>query len=81
MAETQPDLAQYQNDHDLLIELRTEMRGLRGDIKEMKDATTDRSDDHETRLRALEQQRWTMAGAITVVATLVPYLIRVLFGV
>jgi hypothetical protein len=28
------------NDHDLLIELRTEMRGIRGDIKDMKDGTT-----------------------------------------
>ena len=39
MAETQQDIAQYQSDHDVLIEVRTEMRGMRGDIKEMKDDT------------------------------------------
>lgn len=29
-------------DHDLLIELRTEMRGIRGDIKEIKDNSAER---------------------------------------
>lgn len=79
MAETQADIAKYQNDHDLLIELRTEMRGLRTDIKELKEATTDRSEDHETRIRALEQQRWLFAGGITVAALIAPYVINALF--
>lgn len=35
------------NDHDLLIELRTEMRGIRADIKDIKEGTT-------ARLAALE---------------------------
>ena len=30
------------NDHDLLIELRTEMQGIRKDIKDLKDGTTER---------------------------------------
>lgn len=30
------------SDHDLLIELRTEMRGLRTDVKELRDGTSDR---------------------------------------
>lgn len=30
------------NDHDLLIEMRTEMRNVRSDIKELKDGTTQR---------------------------------------
>lgn len=42
------------NDHDLLIELRTEMRGLRNDVKEnnLNFGTTIK--DHETRIRGLE---------------------------
>jgi hypothetical protein len=36
MAENPQELAQYQSDHDLLIELRTEMRGLREDFKDAK---------------------------------------------
>lgn len=36
------------NDHDLLVELRTEFRGMRNDIKELKDGTT-------SRLAALEK--------------------------
>jgi hypothetical protein len=31
-----------QTDHDLLIELRTEMQNIRNDIKELKDGTTSR---------------------------------------
>lgn len=34
-------------DHDLLIELRTEMRNIRADIKELKDGTAKRIDDLE----------------------------------
>jgi hypothetical protein len=30
------------DDHDLLIELRTEMQGIRKDIKDLKDGTTER---------------------------------------
>lgn len=29
-------------DHDLLVELRTEMKGLRGDVKDLADDTKDR---------------------------------------
>lgn len=36
METTTTELAQYQTDHDLLIELRTEMRGLREDFKDAK---------------------------------------------
>lgn len=38
------------NDHDLLIELRTEMRGMRADIKDIKEGTT-------ARLTALENNK------------------------
>jgi hypothetical protein len=66
-------------DHDLLVELRTEMRGVRDDIKEIKDGTAAQLLDHETRVRALEKQseRWfgkqsaiatTIASAIALIA-------------
>jgi len=34
------DTIKNQSDHDLLIELRTEMRNIRNDIKELKESTT-----------------------------------------
>ena len=37
------------NDHDLLVELRTEFRGMRTDIRELKDGTA-------SRLAALEKK-------------------------
>ena len=37
MADHEPrDLVEFKTDHDLLIELRTEMRGLRQDFKDAK---------------------------------------------
>jgi len=35
------------SDHDLLIELRTEMRGVRQDVKDLRDNTAKRVDDLE----------------------------------
>lgn len=43
------------NDHDLLIELRTEMRGMREDLKTMSDGVSLKITDHETRLRSIEK--------------------------
>lgn len=62
MAETTTDLAQYQTDHDILIELRTELRLLREAIKESSDGVSRRLDDHETRIRSLEDTRQANEG-------------------
>lgn len=43
------------SDHDLLIELRTEMRGMRDDIKRMGINTDKTMNDHENRIRELER--------------------------
>lgn len=60
MAMNPTDLVEYQNDHDLLIELRTEMRGMRHDLKLMNDTTVTTVSDHETRIRSVETQVITM---------------------
>jgi hypothetical protein len=52
------------SDHDLLIELRTEMQGVRRDIKELTDGTAGKLSDHETRLRFIEKYVW---GAIAII--------------
>ena len=63
-------------DHDLLIELRTEMRGMRSDLSEMRTGITARVlnlesnsvskiqfDDHETRIRGIEGNVAAMAAS------------------
>lgn len=55
MAETQRDIAEYQTDHDIIIEMRADFRGMRSDIQRLTDATTTKTDDHETRLRLVEK--------------------------
>lgn len=72
-------------DHDLLIELRTEFKGMRDDIKELKDNLVSRvtlleeekaplkvTTDHEKRIRRLE---YALAIAIGM-ATLVEFVAR-----
>lgn len=44
-------------DHDLLIELRTEMKEVRKDIKELKNTLLARVEDHEIRIRTLEKDK------------------------
>lgn len=54
------------NDHDLLIELKTEIVGLRKDINEMKDDTKSILADHEIRIRFIERYMWLAVGMVTV---------------
>ena len=66
-----------QQDHDLLIELRTEMRGVREDIRSLSDGTATRlsslevdhvtrieRNDLEVRLRFVEKYVWGAIGII-----------------
>lgn len=55
------------NDHDLLIELRTEIIGMRTDIKAMKDDSKETIADHEVRLRFIERYMWLAIGALGLV--------------
>lgn len=66
MAENFLPLANYQNDHDLLVALNTEMRLLREEIREMKNGNIATLQDHETRLRFVERYMWLAIGALTI---------------
>jgi hypothetical protein len=71
------DLVEYQSDHDVLIELRTEMRGMRADIKSLNDDTKSRQDKADIRIGKLEDDvsslktaraiAYAYAGLITLV--------------
>jgi hypothetical protein len=82
-----PDRRQN-NDHDLLVELRTEMKAVRADIKDLKDGTQARlssleSDrvtqeehkDHENRLRKVENKITYWAGGLVVLEAVLGYII------
>lgn len=75
MAETQPDLAQYQNDHDLLVELRTEFRGFREDIRDLKTGTAQRLSDLEKNIDNLNFWRGISQGVgLVTVLIIIPAL-------
>ena len=72
-------------DHDLLIELKTRMEALKDDIKDLKDGTNVRIEDHEVRITSLENARTRTTilvslgvGLLIIIATM---LIYHLFGV
>jgi hypothetical protein len=50
------ELLEYKTDHDLLIELRTELRGMRTDIQSLNDGTSKRLDKVESRQDAQQEQ-------------------------
>lgn len=62
------DASTHQNDHDILIELRTEMKGMRGDLKDMKNGTEKMLSDHEGRLRSLEKSADILTGKIVIIS-------------
>lgn len=43
-----------ETDHDILIELRGEVKALRSDVTSMKDNTKETLSDHESRIRRME---------------------------
>lgn len=47
------DLAKM-NDHDLLVTMHEQIKGIKNDIKDLKDGTSMKLADHEARLRRLE---------------------------
>jgi hypothetical protein len=71
-------MAEHPSDHDLLIELRTEMRGVRDDIKGLKEGTSLQLSDHEMRIRLVEKRVWTASGIASVLGMIGGYLIQYL---
>lgn len=64
-------------DRDLLVELRTDMKAVREDIKTFTDNTNRTTSDHEQRLRVMEAQsnKWLgkeslVGGAVGILASL-----------
>lgn len=54
----------HMSDHDLLILLNQAVKNVRDDIRTMADGTTKTVDDHEKRIRSLEQFKWMIIGAL-----------------
>lgn len=67
-------MAEQPTDHDLLIELRTEFKGMREDIKTIKDNSAIVSEDHETRIRSLEKSVWTSGGIASGIGIVAGYI-------
>ena len=67
-----------QQNRDLLIELKTEMAGVRQDIRDLKDNTAVRIAEHETRLNALETSRTKQNTMTSIAAGILTLLVSLL---
>lgn len=68
------------SDHDLLIVLHEQVKGLRVDIQNLSTQNSETLDDHETRLRSIEQTKWSWTGAAGVIGAAVTLLINHYFN-
>lgn len=57
-----PGEIQFKDDHDILVVVVTKLDSLKDDVKEIKDGTQKKIDDHDKRIESLEKGRdknWT----------------------
>ena len=64
---------EYASDHDLLIELKSEIRSLREVIEKLTTGTQTSIDDHETRIRTLERWGSLLLGGLYIANVVIGY--------
>ena len=64
-------MSEVQSDHDLLLELKGDVKTLVKDVAEIKNDTKTTIDDHEKRIKSLEISRAQGNGAERVITTLI----------
>ena len=70
------DQFEPKTDHDLLITLHSEMRGLRTDIQNLGEGLSTKVNDHESRIRSLEKSVEFLAPVPTNIEKLSDRVIR-----
>jgi hypothetical protein len=72
------------NDHDLLVTMHEQLKGVKADVRDIKDGTSRQLADHEHRIKMLEiarsNQKISMAIYISIGAFLVGLLIYHILG-
>lgn len=65
------------NDHDLLVTMHEQIKGIKSDIKEIKDGTSTQLKDHEDRIRILETDNSSFKGKYAIVAFIVTVIVSI----
>lgn len=68
-------------DHDLLIRLETKMESLKVDIRDLKDVTNIKVNDHELRISALEKSENRHEGKTDVIMPLIIAISTIMGGI
>ncbi len=65
-------------DHDLLVTMHEQIKGIKGDIKEIKDGTAAKLEDLEKRMREVEKFKENWNGRNVVIGVILMFLIGLL---
>lgn len=65
-------------DHDNLTELKVLMKGLKDDIRELKDSIKTTEKDHEYRIRSLERRSWIIVGGSGMLGAIAGIVVKML---
>jgi hypothetical protein len=80
MAETQADVANYQNDHDLLVGLTRDVKHLSEDVGKLSEAVAKKNDDHEGRIRLVESKVDTQESSARTTRYILGFIIPVIIA-
>lgn len=64
------------NDHDLLVTMHEQIKGIKSDIRDLKDGTSAKLNDHETRIRRLENWGALAIGGAYVIQFLLKFVVK-----
>lgn len=70
--------SENQNDHDLLIELKTEMKNIKDVLTDIKNTTFTIQSDHESRIRTLEKSQDILLGKIIGASAIISIIIVII---
>ena len=65
-------------DHDILIEIKTKLEGLKADVQDLKDGTSRQITDHEQRLNMLETSKTRQTTLLTIGTGILTLLVSLL---
>lgn len=69
-----------ENDHDILIELRADVKSLAADMTSIKDDNRSVLKDHEGRIRFIERYVWMAMGVIGAVEMIIGWYLIIHFN-
>ena len=69
-----------ESDHDILLDMRGDIKVLKEAMQEMKDTTKAQITDHELRIRLIERWVWSAIGVLTVAVIIIGWILIIKYN-